>query len=229
MSYSLLLLNTDLHVAELQSRMSRGQFVRNTLAAIQMQLHQQPGSTSDLGNDDWSSVRGGSDVGDGAPNGRTIKRSDSLTSWSSVTREAFVSNLALRAPSTGQLTTGSTDTSSNTPSHTPLNDSALSVASSSREPKSSDNGSPVVYDRNWESEMESMLKVSSLTPNFRTLTDYACPGNIHFGQDSADLAADGQHDAGALLNFVAKSPRCCAEESKPPDAIFGSIDEFEAR
>lgn len=156
-SYSLLLLNTDLHVAELTSRMSRGQFVRNTLAAIQMQL--QPGSSSDLGNDDWSSVRGGSDISEAAANGRTIKRSDSLTSWSSVTREAFVSNLALKAPSTGQLTTGSTDTSSNTPSHTPLNDSALSVASSNREAKSSDAGSPVVYDRNWEAEMETMLKV----------------------------------------------------------------------
>ncbi|KAI0695520.1 hypothetical protein BC835DRAFT_1273155, partial [Cytidiella melzeri] len=155
-AYSLLLLNTDLHVAELTSRMSRGQFVRNTIAAIQMQV--QPGSTSDLAGDDWSSVRGGSDASDMATNMRTIKRSDSLTSWSSVTREAFVSNL--KAPSSGQLTTGSTDTSGNTQPHTPLTDSALSVASSPREPKSSDNSAatPMVYDRNWEAEMETMLK-----------------------------------------------------------------------
>lgn len=157
-AYSLLLLNTDLHVAELTSRMSRGQFVRNTLAAIHTQL--QPGSSSDLGNEDWNSVRGGSDVGEAGNNGRTIKRSDSLTSWNSVTREALVSSMAFKTPSSGQLTTGSTDTSSNTPLHTPQNDSALSVASSNRDPKSSDNGPSVVYDRSWEAEMETMLKVS---------------------------------------------------------------------
>lgn len=162
-AYSLLLLNTDLHVAELISRMSRGQFVRNTLAAIQTQL--QPGSSSDLATDDWSSVRAGSDISDAAAQGKTIKRSDSLTSWSSVTREAVVSNLSVKTPSSGQLTTASTDTSSNTPLHTPVNDSALSVASSHREAKSSDNsGPPVVYDRNWETEMESMLKVSGILP-----------------------------------------------------------------
>ncbi|KAI0087982.1 hypothetical protein BDY19DRAFT_994406 [Irpex rosettiformis] len=155
-AYSLLLLNTDLHVAELTSRMTRSQFVHNTIAAIQTQV--QPGSSSDLAGDDWSSVRAGSDVSDMASNMRTIKRSDSMTSWSSVTREAFVSNL--KAPSSGQLTTGSTDTSSNTQPQTPLTDSALSVASSTREPKSSDNSAvtPMVYDRNWEAEMETMLK-----------------------------------------------------------------------
>lgn len=159
-AYSLLLLNTDLHVAELTSRMSRGQFVRNTIAAIQMQV--QPGSSSDLAGDDWSSVRGGSDASDMAQNMRTIKRSDSMTSWSSVTREAFVSNL--KTPSSGQLTTGSTDTSANTQPQTPLTDSALSVVSSTREPKSSDNNVPsMVYDRNWETEMEAMLKVCEFT------------------------------------------------------------------
>ncbi|KAI0341994.1 hypothetical protein BDW22DRAFT_1484877 [Trametopsis cervina] len=155
-AYSLLLLNTDLHVAELTSRMSRGQFVRNTIAAIQMQV--QPGSTSDLIGDDWSSIRGGgagSDVSDPSANMRTIKRSDSMTSWSSVTREAFASGL--KVPSSGQLTTGSTDTSGNTQPQTPVNDSALSVVS--REPKSSESSvAPMVYDRNWEAEMEVMLK-----------------------------------------------------------------------
>lgn len=162
-SYSLLLLNTDLHVAELTSRMSRGQFVRNTLSAIQSQL--QPGSTSDLTFDDWSSLRGGSDVSDSAPNGgRTIKRSDSITSWNSVTREAIASGLGMKHPSSGQLTTASTDTTSavNTPALTSANESAVSVASSHHEVKTPENGSsPMVYDRNWENEMESMLKVGS--------------------------------------------------------------------
>ena len=33
-AYSLLLLNTDLHVAEISSHMSRTQFVRNTMSAV---------------------------------------------------------------------------------------------------------------------------------------------------------------------------------------------------
>lgn len=37
-SYSLLLLNTDLHIAELSSHMSKTQFVRNTWAVIQEQI-----------------------------------------------------------------------------------------------------------------------------------------------------------------------------------------------
>ena len=156
MAYSLLLLNTDLHVAELTSRMSRNQFIRNTLAAIQLQV--QPGSSSDLAHDDWSSVRASSDVSDGIPPGRTIKRSDSLTSWSSVTREAFISNLGSKAASSGQLTSASTDTSGTQP-QTPINESAVSVVSV-RDAKSSDGVPPIVYDRKWENEMEDMLKVS---------------------------------------------------------------------
>lgn len=138
--------------------MSRNQFVRNTLSTIQLQL--QPGSSSDLVHDDWSSVRAGSDISDG-PVVRTIKRSDSMTSWSSVTREAFVSNVGSRATSSSQLTSTSTDTSGTQPV-TPANDSEVFVASV-REAKSSDSGaSPIVYDRNWENEMESMLKASCL-------------------------------------------------------------------
>lgn len=157
MTYSLLLLNTDLHVAELTSRMSQKQFVRNTLGTIQLQV--QPGSSSDLAHDDWSSVRAGSDVSDGGPPiGRTIKRSDSMTSWSSVTREAVISNLGSRAASSGQLTSASTDTSGTQP-QTPINESVVSVVSI-RDGKSSDSGAPaVVYDRKWEGEMEDLLKV----------------------------------------------------------------------
>ena len=93
-------------------------------------------------------------------NGRTIKRSDSITSWNSVTREAIVSGLGVRAPSTGQLTTASTDTSVNTPGLTSANESAISVVSTHNEVKTPESGaSPMVYDRNWESELESVLKV----------------------------------------------------------------------
>ena len=209
-AYSLLLLNTDLHVAELSSRMSRSQFVRNTLATIQLQL--QPGSSSDLTYDDWSSVRAGSDVSDG-PVVRTIKRSDSMTSWSSVTREAFVSNLGSRAASSGQLTSASTDTSGTQPV-TPVNESALSVASV-REAKSPESvSSPVVYDRNWEGEMESMLKVS-------VWNRYLCPflmdnitGDIQRRQGPTDSPAHRKYDAGANVHFISRSTWACSQEAQ---------------
>ena len=152
-SYSLLLLNTDLHVADLATRMSRNQFVRNTLAAIQMQL--QPsrsakGSTSDLDYDDHNSLRGnGSDVQEAISIGRS-KRSGSITSWNSVARDAILSTTG------GSLATGS----------------ASQVASPSLGEQPSRNGSTtsvheskpqVIHNRNWEIDMENMLKVYSLS------------------------------------------------------------------
>lgn len=67
--------------------MSRSQFVRNTMAAIQTQLEPNSASTispADYTRDDSSSVRGGSDETE-MP---TSKRSDSVASWNSLTREA---------------------------------------------------------------------------------------------------------------------------------------------
>lgn len=58
-SYSLLLLNTDLHVVETSTRMLRGQFVKNTLSAIRSQTAPDsngsallfgPNSTADSNN-----------------------------------------------------------------------------------------------------------------------------------------------------------------------------------
>ncbi|KAH9895124.1 hypothetical protein C8Q73DRAFT_759487 [Cubamyces lactineus] len=179
-AYSVLLLNTDLHVAELASRMSKNQFVRNTMTAIQMQL--QPSgmaSSTDLSYDDWSSVRAGSEGGD-AP-GNTVraraKRSDSITSWNSVTREALVPSSGTLVNSSGQLTLASDPAGSSS-----ANQSSVSVgASSNQEGKQSQETNPplaaasasapatmsssgpvssntVLYDRNWEGEMETLLK-----------------------------------------------------------------------
>ncbi|CDO69361.1 hypothetical protein BN946_scf184961.g3 [Trametes cinnabarina] len=181
-SYSVLLLNTDLHVAELASRMSKNQFVRNTMTAIQMQL--QPSGTAsstDLTYDDWSSVRAGSEGGD-VP-GNTVraraKRSDSITSWNSVTREALVPSSGTLVNSSGQLTLVSDPAGSSS-----ANQSSVSVgAASNLEGKQSQEANPpaaatsasapavlnasgpvavstVLYDRNWENEMESLLKRS---------------------------------------------------------------------
>ncbi|KAI0769773.1 hypothetical protein BD413DRAFT_604874 [Trametes elegans] len=179
-SYSILLLNTDLHVAELASRMSRSQFVRNTMTAIQMQL--QPSGTAsstDLSYDDWSSVRAGSEGGD-VP-GNTVraraKRSDSITSWNSVTREALVPSSGTLVNSSGQLSLASDPASACS-----ANQSSVSVgASSNPEGKQSQDANPppsttsasapaamnasgpvssstVQFDRNWEGEMENLLK-----------------------------------------------------------------------
>lgn len=98
MSHSLLLLNTDLHAAELVANMSRAQFVLNTLAAIQMQLQPNPGPNTEFSlYDDRSSFRAGSEGNDLA--GNTLrsrpKCSDRMTSWISITREGLGSQPAI--------------------------------------------------------------------------------------------------------------------------------------
>ena len=162
----MLLLNTDLHVADLATRMSRGQFVRNTITAIQMQL--QPSrynSNADLSQDDWSSLRAaGSDVSEGATGGSSAvkkgKRSDSITSWNSVTRDAVISssNIPSAGRSSGQLSSASDATG-----QPPINGSSVSVALSAGHDSRSQDPAPsssIVHDRNWEIEMENMLKVT---------------------------------------------------------------------
>jgi hypothetical protein len=140
-AYSLLLLNTDLHVAELQTRMSRNQFVRNTLSAIQMQL-QSNSSNSDL---DANSVRQGSDC---ISSPRRTKRSDSITSWNSITRDGIMS-LGASLPAAANGTNSG-------------NGSTSSFPASNGESKSPEPVVAVLYDRAWESEMETMLKVERI-------------------------------------------------------------------
>ncbi|KAG6837700.1 hypothetical protein H0H93_003502 [Arthromyces matolae] len=80
--------SANLHVADLTTRMSRTQFVRNTLAAIQASVQPTPSadvSTSDLMYDDSRSVRGPAQ--DGSESRVRSKRSDSITSWNSVSKE----------------------------------------------------------------------------------------------------------------------------------------------
>lgn len=159
-AYSILLLNTDLHVADLATRMSRNQFVRNTLGTIQIQLQPNQGSTSDLSNEDWTNFRSGSDSEVVA---RRAKRSDSIASWNSVgTREGMYQPVTSAGTSSGQLSSASGSLGQG-----PMNGSEVSVASgqdqkSERGSKAQDREytSPtVVHDRNWEAEMENLLKV----------------------------------------------------------------------
>lgn len=131
-SYSLLLLNTDLHVAELTTRMSKNQFVRNTLSTINMQLHPDNKSpTIDPIHDDaFDSTPVHSEE---AETITRSKRSDSITSWNSVSRDAVLGNIA------GNGLRGRPSDESGPPS----------------------NGSDFkaqFYSRQWESDMEALLK-----------------------------------------------------------------------
>jgi PH and SEC7 domain-containing protein len=173
-AYSLLLLNTDLHVAELTTRMSRAQFVRNTLFTIQMQL--QPnrsvqGSSSDLVHGerdavDVDSLRGpgseGSDIGASMVRSQA-KRSDSITSWNSISRDAALANLFVASPSVMNAASLPNDSTASVPAST------TSVAEAKTP---STLVSSVVYDRNWESDMESLLKVRSILIRNRPSSKY---------------------------------------------------------
>jgi len=157
-AYSLLLLNTDLHVADLTNRMSRNQFVRNTLFTIQMQLRPNrsvQNSSSDLVNSerDGDSVRGPGDEGNdlGASTVRPqAKRSDSITSWNSISRDAALANLFVASPAVGNNAPLPNDSTASVPAST-------TSATEAKTPSTL--VSSVVYDRNWESDMESLLKV----------------------------------------------------------------------
>lgn len=142
-TYSLLLLNTDLHVADIANRMSRNQFVRNTMATIQMQLHSnRQGSSTELDHDDDSSSPVGSEGTETQSLARS-KRSGSNASWNSVSKDTFIS------------TGGTSSTLSAT--HPSQNSSTTSFQHPSvNEPKSPN--VHAIFDRSWELEMESLLK-----------------------------------------------------------------------
>lgn len=139
-SYSLLLLNTDLHVADLSTRMSRNQFVRNTLTAIQTQLNPsspeiQSSSSADLAAYDDCSVPAGSDdaTSDGASRTVRSKRSDSITSWNSVSRDMPT-----------------------TPSNASVMNASTTSFQNGQDAGPSSSGQ--TYGRAWEIEMETLLK-----------------------------------------------------------------------
>ncbi|KAF9968689.1 hypothetical protein BGZ73_009185 [Actinomortierella ambigua] len=87
-TYSILLLNTDLHVVQQSSKMSRSAFVKNTLQVVQAQIQQQSDGGSDMdprsseGRDDGSGLGVyPSTSGSGPTSGK--KRSPSVKSWKS--------------------------------------------------------------------------------------------------------------------------------------------------
>lgn len=152
-AYSMLLLNTDLHVADIASHMSRGQFVRNTLFAITESAPTASAhpslnpaaraSTPDLPSHSEEANRQQSgDSSDPTTLRMRSKRSGSITSWKSGSREAVG----------GMLGNASTPALISSPANgaAPSNDP-------NRPPTASVRGPPV-FSRSWELEMENLLK-----------------------------------------------------------------------
>jgi PH/SEC7 domain-containing protein len=166
--YSLLLLNTDLHVAELASHMSRNQFVRNTIDTIRSQSQDDKGNQSDLAlnsarasspepvptTEDNASVYSvsinGSDArGSVSDSGTThtirkSRRSESITSK----RSNPIMSLSTPMASSANHSAGS----GSDPTDFARRPSIQVHGTTS-------SGTSTVYDRNWETEMETMLKV----------------------------------------------------------------------
>ncbi|CAG8765967.1 23367_t:CDS:2, partial [Gigaspora rosea] len=91
-AYSLLLLNTDLHIAQVSSKMSRSQFVRNTMAAIHAQVNQAMQSPTELYEDDQSTI---TSVDTNVTSSTSVtarpRRSGSIKSWRSNTNSSMAS------------------------------------------------------------------------------------------------------------------------------------------
>ncbi|KAG1777746.1 hypothetical protein EV702DRAFT_969303 [Suillus placidus] len=145
--YSILLLNTDLHIADIANRMSRSQFVRNTMMAIQTQTHpSRYGSSPDLNDDNSSGPLTASDGTETQSLARS-KRSGSIASWNSISKDTFFASAAASsAVSTAQPSLNSSTTSFH-----------HSSGPESKPPSTAP--STVTFDRNWEMDMESLLKV----------------------------------------------------------------------
>jgi hypothetical protein len=182
----MLLLNTDLHVAELSTHMSRNQFVRNTLSAIQMQLHPN-GSNSDF---DSSSGRQGSDHTGSTP-ARRIKRSDSITSWNSLSRDTVNGLSQHLSPQ--------------------VNDSTASFQVANNDLKEG-SGATVLYDRNWENEMETLLKVGQIAMRLLVPRLNESVGNVCGHQKSTGAATTGYFRA--VIHFFPLATRDVIAQSQ---------------
>lgn len=172
-SYSLLLLNTDLHVADLATRMSRSQFVKNTLTAIQTQIQPSTFPTQKSFSDltETSSVRVNSENHSTTDSPMRSKRSDSITSWNSVREGILISSASAPAP---QMSS---------PGHH-ANDSTPSISASARESQKLP-----AYGRTWEIDMENLLKVGyrDFSPQQMSLISF--PGNVQCYQKPANSPA----------------------------------------
>jgi PH/SEC7 domain-containing protein len=139
------MLNTDLHIADLAKHMSRADFVRNSMRAIQesMPANDHGASTPDLVRDDSGSVRLGSNP--------SIHQTG--TSRARPTTSMSVSQRSASAPVVNQ----------SQPLPRPDSDRSVSVAGGvmmdGKSRSSSTTVSSFSYGKQWESEAENALKV----------------------------------------------------------------------
>ncbi|KAH8828463.1 hypothetical protein DL96DRAFT_1709747 [Flagelloscypha sp. PMI_526] len=158
-SYSMLLLNTDLHVADVANRMTRREFVNNTLSAIQEQLRapqrERTTSMSSLGHKmaptPPSRGSGSGSNNTSMENVATITarthRSDSVNSWTSVSREVPLSSSPV-AISQATFTPGHHSNGSNV---------SMQASASGHGGETRSSTGPQ-YGRAWETDMEGVLK-----------------------------------------------------------------------
>lgn len=141
--------------------MSRNQFVRNTLQAVQAQTKRRSNSarasTPDLTYDDASSMHARSDGSDiGTSTLKSPKRSSSVHSWTSISKDNLppsqvaspleissqnASSISVQTPPPGSITA--------------VNEPRIRTAGN----QSSSSVSSIQYGRGWDTEMENMLRV----------------------------------------------------------------------
>ena len=216
------------------------------MSTIQLQL--QPSgmaSSTDLTYDDWSSVKAGSEPGDypSTTVRARAKRSDSITSWNSVTREALPPSSGTLVNSSGQLTLASSDpigspsanqssvsvgASSNADGKQSLEASALPPPTGATPASSSTSG--IVFDRSWEVEIENMLKVRnrSYSGGICALMGQTSAGDLQCSQGSADSATHRQHASSSVLDVIAEPPWDGSSEPERPCSA-GPSDNAQAR
>lgn len=165
-----MLLNTDLHVAEISTRMSRTQFVKNTLSVVLAQLNQSDAedpmqmpapapapasSTTSLDDDNDTALEATSGSNSSVSKPPTIrhypkKRSGSLTSWRSIMQHAGASQSAIQLGPSGE-----SPAASRVSLNLPAPDGGRSESPERRTGRDVIGGTK----KAWEQEVENLLKV----------------------------------------------------------------------
>lgn len=198
-TYSIMLLNTDLHIAEISTRMSRSQFVKNTLSVVLSQINQpetnspflMPAaatSTTSFDDDEDGTLEATTPSGTSSPptskhptyRHHPKNRSGSLTSWRSIMQHAGASQSAIQLGGSNE-----SPVASRVSLNLPTGDSGDGGGGGSGSGAGSGVGAGGYFDslerrgsrdalsagtkKLWEQEMEVFLKVSWLAVAFLIL------------------------------------------------------------
>jgi PH/SEC7 domain-containing protein len=198
----MLMLNTDLHIADLQKHMTRTDFVRNSMRAIQESMPLDRESTPDATNNDSGSLR---NVGDASASTTSVRL-----------RSAGSRNAS------GTLASSATLTSSDLTS--PSSQELRSRAASSTTVNS------FTYTKAWEMEAENALKeIFTNVRNERILLPMSPMAMNTDGQRSAStLGSFGKGMTGAVagaMNGIKRNARGNSGNGNSPyGAMFSHSD-----